>query len=107
MFIYIALLVGCAAAGLVLCNEKFGKHGKMTYCILAAVVFILVSAFRFEVGYDYLLYGGIFSQMKYWDISDLAVHRMEKGFLFSSTSALKKPPSIQNWYSLLSEALGS
>lgn len=81
MFVYIALLVGCAALGVPLCSKKCGRWGKAVYCIAAALAFILIAALRFDVGYDYMLYAGAYSNMKYWDISDLAGERMEKGFL--------------------------
>lgn len=82
MGIYIALLAGCVALGVPLCSSKCGKWGKAVYCIAAALAFVIISSLRFEVGYDYLLYAGEFSNMKYWDLSDLSAERMEKGFLF-------------------------
>ena len=81
MVVYIALLAGCVLAGIPLCSSKCGKWGKAVYCAAAALAFVLITALRFEVGYDYLSYAGTFSRMKYWDIEDILSNRMEKGFL--------------------------
>ena len=81
MLIYIFLLIGTVLIGIPLCHEKSGKKGRAIYCAGAALVFIVVSALRFQVGYDYNLYGGTYFNMKYMDIADVALDRMEKGFL--------------------------
>lgn len=81
MAVYILLLIGTVLAGIPLCSEKCGKWGRMVYCIALALVFIVISAVRFQVGYDYNLYGGTYFNMKYMDIEDIASLRMEKGFL--------------------------
>lgn len=81
MLIYIFLLIGFAVMGIPLCSEKAGKTGRAIYCAAAALVFIVVSALRFQVGYDYNLYGGTYFNMKYLTIEDISLSKMEKGFL--------------------------
>lgn len=81
MLIYFFLLAGVAAAGLPLCSPKCGKTGRAIFCIAAAIVFIVISALRFQVGYDYNLYGGTYFNMKYLTLEEISVNRMEKGFL--------------------------
>lgn len=81
MAIYIFLLIGVILVGVPLCSEKCGRSGKIIYCCAAAAVFIFMSAMRFQVGYDYNLYGGTYFNMKYAYPEDLMYDRMEKGFL--------------------------
>ncbi len=81
MLIYFFLLAGVAAAGIPLCSEKCGKTGRIIFCTAAAITFILVSALRFQVGYDYNLYGGTYFNMKYMTLEEIGAKRMEKGFL--------------------------
>lgn len=81
MSVYIFMLLGVVLLGIPLCSEKCGKTGRIIYCTGAALVFIVVSALRFQVGYDFNLYGGTYFNMKYMDIEDVSVMRMEKGFL--------------------------
>lgn len=81
MLIYFFLLVGVIAAGIPLCSKKGGRTGRIIFCAAAAVVFILISALRFQVGYDYNLYGGVYFNMKYQTIEEICSTKMEKGFL--------------------------
>lgn len=81
MLIYFFLLAGVIAAGIPLCSKKCGKTGRIIFCAAAAVVFILISALRFQVGYDYNLYGGTYFNMQYATFEDIGADKMEKGFL--------------------------
>lgn len=81
MSIYFFLLVGVVAAGIPLCSEKCGKNGRLIFCISAAIVFILISALRFQVGYDYNSYGGMYFNMKYMLLEDVIEQKVEKGFI--------------------------
>lgn len=81
MTLYILLLLGVVIIGIPLCDKKYGKWGRAIYCGLAAVVFIFIGAMRFKVGHDYVSYGGIYFNMKYMDIDDVAALRLEKGFI--------------------------
>ena len=81
MAIYIFLLIGVILVGVPLCSEKGGKSGKIIYCCAAAAVFVFMSAMRFEVGYDYDMYGSTYFNMKYMYPEDLTAEKMEKGFL--------------------------
>ncbi len=81
MLIYFFLLAGVIAAGIPLCSKKCGKTGRIIFCAAAAVVFILISALRFQVGYDYNLYGGAYFNMQYSTFEDIGADKMEKGFL--------------------------
>ncbi len=81
MTVYILLFLGAVLAGIPLCSKKCGRSGRIIYCVCMALVFIFISATRFQVGYDYNLYGGTYFNMKYYDITDIAGLRMEKGFL--------------------------
>lgn len=81
MLIYFFLLAGVAAAGIPLCSKKCGKTGRIIFCAAAAVVFIVISALRFQVGYDYNLYGGTYFNMKYLTIEEIGADKMENGFL--------------------------
>ena len=81
MSIYFFLLVGVIAAGIPLCSEKCGKKGRLIFCIAAAVVFTLISALRFQVGYDYNSYGGMYFNMKYMTFEDIIATKTEKGFI--------------------------
>ncbi len=81
MLIYFFLLAGVIAAGIPLCSKKGGKTGRIIFCAAAALVFILISALRFQVGYDYNLYGGVYFNMKYQTIEEICSTKMENGFL--------------------------
>lgn len=81
MFVYIALLIIFTALGISFCSPQNGKIGKAAYCIIAALVFTFVSAARFQVSYDYNLYGKIYAEMTYSDVEALEIMKMEKGFL--------------------------
>lgn len=81
MAIYFFLLIGIVAAGIPLCSKKCGKTGKVIFCIAATVVFIVISALRFQVGYDFNLYGGTYFNMKYMMLEEIMLEKMEKGFL--------------------------
>lgn len=81
MAIYLFLLVGVVAVGIPLCSEKCGKNGRLIFCISAAIVFILISALRFQVGYDYNSYGGMYFNMKYMLLEDVIEQKVEKGFI--------------------------
>ena len=67
MFVYISMLAAFVALGIPLCSSKLGKWGRAVYCIGAAVVFVVISALRFQVGYDYSMYGARYFDMKYSD----------------------------------------
>ena len=81
MAIYIFLLIGVIVAGVPLCSEKCGRSGRIIYCCAAAAVFVFVAAMRFDVGYDYTLYGSTYFNMQYVYPDELTTNRMEKGFL--------------------------
>lgn len=81
MFVYIALLAASVFLGVSLCGKKCGKAGRAVYCIISALIFIIVSASRFEVSYDYNLYGRIYDSMTFSEIEDLMTIKMEKGFI--------------------------
>lgn len=81
MTVYIFLLLGTVLLGIPLCSKKCGRSGRIIYCIGLAAVFIFLAAMRFQVGYDFNLYGGTYFNMKYMDIEEITVNRMEKGFL--------------------------
>lgn len=81
MLLYIILLLGVVLLGIPLCSKKCGKWGRIVYCVTAAIVFAVIAAVRFQVGYDYNLYGGTYFNMKYMDIEEISVLKMEKGFL--------------------------
>lgn len=81
MLIYFVLLAASAGFGIPLCGEKCGKWGKAVYCAFFALIFTVISAVRFQVGYDYNSYGGTYFNMLYYDIDGVSEMRMEKGFL--------------------------
>lgn len=81
MTVYYLLLAAVVALGIPLCGKRCGKWGKIVYCVICAVGFIVISAIRFEVGYDYNLYGRTYYDMRFYDIDSISTHRMEKGFL--------------------------
>ncbi|MGN0695392.1 MAG: EpsG family protein [Oscillospiraceae bacterium] len=81
MYVYIMMLAVSVAAGIPLCSSKCGKWGRAVYCILGAVAFTVISAMRFQVSYDYNLYGAMYSEMTYNDLADISAMKMEKGFL--------------------------
>lgn len=81
MTLYILLLLGVVIIGIPLCDKKCGKWGRAAYCAAAALAFIFIAANRFQVGYDFNLYGGTYFNMKYMDIAEVSANRMEKGFL--------------------------
>ena len=81
MFLYIALLAASVFLGLSVCGKKCGRAGRIIYCVIAALIFIFVSASRFEVSYDYNLYGRIYEGMTYSELEDLMTMKMEKGFI--------------------------
>ena len=81
MLIYFFMLAGVIAAGIPLCSKKCGKAGRIIFCTASALVFVIISALRFQVGYDYNLYGGAYFNMQYATFEDICADKMEKGFL--------------------------
>ncbi len=81
MLIYFFMLAGVVAAGIPLCSKKCGKSGRIIFCVAAAIAFTVISALRFQVGYDYNLYGGTYFNMKYLTLEEVGANKMEKGFL--------------------------
>lgn len=81
MLIYFVLLAVSAGIGIPLCDKKFGKWGTAVYCAVLALIFTVISAVRFQVGYGYNLYGGTYFNMLYLDLDGVSENRMEKGFL--------------------------
>lgn len=77
---YVGLLAVSVLLGLPLCSKKAGKWGRVVYCAALAVIFIVLSASRFLVGYDFAAYGKEYFDMKYLDAEDVIVRRFEKGF---------------------------
>lgn len=82
MTVYVLLLAASAIFGAVLCSKRFEKWGKPVYLVLFALIFIFLSATRFEVGYDYNMYGTNYYNMLYEDLNDISALRMEKGFMY-------------------------
>lgn len=72
------LALSCAA--MPLCWKKCGKWGRVVYCAVFAVLFTFISASRFQVGYDFNSYGGIYADMAFADTDELSMIKMEKGF---------------------------
>lgn len=81
MTVYYLLLAAAVALGIPLCGKRCGKWGKIVYCVICALGFIVISSIRFEVGYDYNSYGRAYYDMKFNDIDSISINRMEKGFL--------------------------
>lgn len=80
MTVYWILLAAATALGVPLCHKRFGNAGKAAYCIIIALAFIVISAIRFHVGYDFNTYGGIYYDMRFHDLESLSEIRTEKGF---------------------------
>lgn len=81
MTVYWILLAVSAALGIPLCHKRFGRAGKAAYCIIIGLVFIVVSAMRFQVGYDFHPYSGMYYNMRFNDLESLSEIRTEKGFM--------------------------
>lgn len=81
MAIYFFLIAGVIIVGVPLCSRKCGKAGRIIYCLAAAVVFIFISAMRFQVGHDYTQYAVKYFDMQMMFPEDIMAERMEKGFL--------------------------
>lgn len=75
------MLAAAVALGIPLCGKRCGKWGKIVYCVICALGFTVISAIRFEVGYDYNLYGRVYYDMRFNDFDSISMQRMEKGFL--------------------------
>lgn len=75
---YIMLALVCAAAPL--CGKRCGKWGRIVYCVFFAVLFTVISAVRFQVGYDFNPYGEMYSNMAFMDIDEVSLEKPEKGF---------------------------
>lgn len=80
MFVYISLLALVVIAGIPLCGKKYKKWGKAVYCAAAALLFIFVSSVRFQVGHDYNSYASDYINMTFFDLEDIGMSRMEKGY---------------------------
>lgn len=78
MLIYFLLLISSLAVGIPLCRVK---HGKKIYCALFGVAFFVIAAIRYDVGYDYTLYGNWFVRSQYQSLEEIAALKQEKGFL--------------------------
>lgn len=81
MVVYISLLAAAVILGIPLCSKKCGKWGRAVYCVLAALILIFVASVRLNVSYDYNAYASIYTNLTFYDISDIMRSREEKGFL--------------------------
>ncbi len=81
MGVYIFLLIGTVLVGIPLCSEKCGRSGRLIYCCAAAAVFMFISAVRYQVGYDFSLYGGTYYNIAFMYPDEISQLKMEKGFL--------------------------
>ncbi|MBQ5329725.1 MAG: EpsG family protein [Oscillospiraceae bacterium] len=79
MLIYAILPFAVFIPGLILCREKFGKPGRIVYCIYFGLLTWAVSAVRYDVGMDYLSYKRIFEG---FEVTGEHVNssRLEKGY---------------------------
>lgn len=81
MFMYILMLAASVILGVILCGKRYGKIGRAVYCAVGAVAFIVISAVRFEVGYDFNLYSGKYLDLQWMDITEFTPNGWEKGFM--------------------------
>lgn len=81
MFMYILMLAASVILGVILCGKRYGKIGRAVYCAVGAVAFIVISATRFEIGYDFNLYSGMYLELQWMDITEFTPHGWEKGFM--------------------------
>ena len=77
MLIYMSLLVGALALGILLCKNK---KGNLIYCIVMGIVMFVVASLRRSVGHDYNNYALMYMRSMTLDIEEIAVQRTEKGY---------------------------
>lgn len=81
MMIYNIMLVLCVLPGFFLPRDK--RAVQAVYCLAAWAVLFCVSAFRYEVTYDYAEYANFFNKLLVEnDYGVLSADMSEKGFLF-------------------------
>lgn len=89
MLIYIIMPVAAIMAGVILCrtrpeglNRPGSKKtiGETIYCMLAFGGLFTVSAIRYAVGYDYILYANWFNSLRLMSDGELMRWTREKGF---------------------------
>ncbi|MCM1335890.1 MAG: EpsG family protein [Eubacterium sp.] len=77
---YILMLAASVILGVILCGKRYGTVGRAVYCAVGAIAFIVISATRFEVGYDFNLYSGKYLDLQWLDITEFMSYDWEKGF---------------------------
>ena len=78
MLIYWLLLIGSLVIGIPLCRVKYGRE---IFCGISGVALFLTAAFRYDVGYDYNLYGSWYVNAQSMSMEEMMYMRPEKGYL--------------------------
>ena len=80
MLIYILLPVAALVIGIPLCRSETANAGKNAYIICSGIGLFVVSACRYAVGYDYILYANWFNSLRLMSDNELMQWSREKGF---------------------------
>ena len=96
MLFYWLLLVGIAAAGILLSRIRYGRT---IFCILAGAALWVTAGIRRGVGYDYNLYGGWYVDLIKIPMEEVMYKRQEKGFLvpFELMSTMTTDYQLMFW----------
>lgn len=79
MTVYLLLPLAAVILGIPLCG-KCGKAGRLIYCAVFGVAFFIISAVRYCVGYDYILYANWYNDLLFMPLEDVTLWSREKGF---------------------------
>ncbi len=92
--VYWILLIASLAVGIPLSRVKYGKE---IYCGLMGIVFIVVSAVRFDVGHDFNSYAAMYMNFQKLNVDELMSLKTEKGFAIP----LKLLTEVQSRYQIM------
>lgn len=79
MTVYLILPAAAILLGVPLCG-KCGKIGRLIYCIVFGTAFFIISAVRYCVGYDYILYANWYNRLLFMPTEEVMTWSREKGF---------------------------
>lgn len=80
MLIYIVLPVAALVIGIPLCRNEHSGIGRIAYLTVSGIGLFAITAYRYAVGYDYILYANWYNSLRLMTVSELTLWSREKGF---------------------------
>jgi len=75
--VYYMLFILAIVLGLL---TRYNQYFKIAYVLVMGFIFFILSAIRYDTGYDYNLYGGWYYNYMLQSAEELSIQKVEKGF---------------------------